>query len=96
VITVHGYVTKDQTPTEYVPDAGTDDPVKLLREKDIQIRHLKALLAEADDEIAKRERVIGALIADGLGNATPPLDRSRLYGPRRPQYGRADQALPVR
>jgi hypothetical protein len=66
VISISGYVTKDQTPTEYVPDAGTDDPAKRLRELDIQIRHLKALLAEADDEIAKRERVIGALIADGL------------------------------
>jgi hypothetical protein len=58
--------------TEYLASPPTTDPAKLLREKDIQIRHLKALLAEADDEIAKRERVIGALIADGLADDTNP------------------------
>jgi hypothetical protein len=58
--------------TTYVASPPSEDPATLLREKDIQIRHLKALLAEADDEIAKRERVIGALIADGLGNDTNP------------------------
>lgn len=58
--------------TDYVATPRTDDPAELLREKDITIRYLLRELEQAHAETAQRERVIGALIADGLGNDTSP------------------------
>ncbi len=50
--------------TTYVASPPSEDPVERLRELNIQIRHLKALLAEADDEIAKRDATIQELTID--------------------------------
>jgi hypothetical protein len=64
VINVTGYVTEDQTPTEYVPDAGTPDPAKLLREQAIKIRFLLDECDRLEAEIAQRDATIQELMID--------------------------------
>jgi hypothetical protein len=64
VINVNGYVTEDQIPADYVADPGTDDPVKLLRERTIQVRQLLATCDQLDAEIAKRDATIQELTID--------------------------------
>ena len=48
----------------YVPSPPATDPAILLREERVRTRHLRHLLAAADDEIAARERTIQELYAE--------------------------------
>lgn len=49
---------------DYVASAPTTHPAKLLREKNIAIRHLKSLLAEQDEELATREATITEMLLE--------------------------------
>jgi hypothetical protein len=64
VINVTGYVTEDQTPTEYTPDPGTDEPAMLLREQAIKIRFLLDECDRLEAEIATRDATIQSLTID--------------------------------
>jgi hypothetical protein len=47
--------------TDYVASPRSTDPADLLREAQIRVRHLKALLEHSDHEIGARERTIQEL-----------------------------------
>jgi hypothetical protein len=65
-VTIHGYVTEDETPADYAPDLGTTDPVKLCREYEIAIRDLLSECERLEGEIAQRDATIQELTIDLL------------------------------
>lgn len=59
-VTVHGAVTTDHVPAEYIADERTTDPVVLV----IQNRYLRRLVIRQEEEIAAREQTIHELLCE--------------------------------
>ena len=61
----HSRQTESQeTMSDYVASPPTTDTAARLREAQIRIRHLRELLTQSDQEIAKREHTIQDLYLD--------------------------------
>lgn len=57
------------SPIRYVASEPTTDPAERVRELEIQARRFRAIIAEQDAELAKRDKLINELITEAADRA---------------------------